>query len=191
MIAGKKGLSYPTDMNRLLPNLVNGHISLVILPRGRNRSLLELAARIAWRIPLRVLDGGNCFNVYVVARELARYTAHVEIALERIQVARAFTCYQVLTLLQDTPADGSPTLVLNMLDTFYDESVSLQERQRLLGDSIQQLKRLGSQSSLGVSARWPKAELAEGAVLLRTLEAAADQVWWMEDEQPAVPLRLF
>jgi hypothetical protein len=121
------GFGYAGGMNTLLPDLITGRLSLVVLPPGTIRMLLELVARLARRRPLRVLDGGNCFNAYIVARELGRHTREVETALERIQVARAFTCYQVLTLLAETPADGVPTLVLQLLDTFHDENVSLVE----------------------------------------------------------------
>ena len=178
-------------MNTLLPDLITGQLSLVILPRGATRLLLDMVVRIARRAPLRVLDGGNCFNAYIVARELARHTQDVEEALNRIQVARAFTCYQVLSLLESTPADGTPTLALHILDTFYDESVALAERERLLALSIQELRRLNQRSSVGVSARWPKVDLPEAEILLQGLEHAADQVWRLEPEQPVAPLRLF
>ena len=178
-------------MNTLLPDLASGQLSLVILPRGATRLLLDLVARIAQGAPLRVLDGGNCFNAYIVARELARHTQDVEEALNRIQVARAFTCYQVLSLLESTPADGTPTLALHILDTFYDESVALAERERLLALIIQELRRLNQRSSVGVSARWPKVDLPEAEILLQGLEHAADQVWRLEPEQPVAPLRLF
>lgn len=178
-------------MDTLLPDLITGRLSLVVLPPGTARILLELVARLARRRPLRVLDGGNCFNAYIVARELGRHTRNVEAALERIQVARAFTCYQVLTLLEETPADGVPTLVLQILDTFHDENVSLVERQRLLTLSLQQLRRLSRNASVGISARWPRAALPETVQLLEALEDAVDHVWRMEAEKPAVALRLF
>ncbi|MEA3440312.1 MAG: hypothetical protein U9R58_08520 [Chloroflexota bacterium] len=178
-------------MDTLLPDLVTGRLSLVIIPAGTTRMLLELVARLAQRRPLRVLDGGNCFNAYIVARELGRYTRDVEAALERIQVARAFTCYQVLTLLEDTPADGVPTLMLQMLDTFHDENVSLAERERLLASSIQELRRLSQRSSVGISTRWPRAAMPDAMKLLGILEDAADHVWRMETEQQPVALRLF
>ena len=178
-------------MDTLLPDPVTGRLSLVVLPPGTARILLELVARLARRRPLRVLDGGNCFNAYIVARELGRHTRDVEAALERIQVARAFTCYQVLTLLEETPADGVPTLVLQILDTFQDENVSLVERRRLLTLSVQQLRRLSCNASVGISARWPRAALPETVQLLEALEDAVDHVWRMETEKPAVALRLF
>jgi hypothetical protein len=185
------GFGYAGGMNTLLPDLITGRLSLVVLPPGTIRMLLELVARLARRRPLRVLDGGNCFNAYIVARELGRHTREVETALERIQVARAFTCYQVLTLLAETPADGVPTLVLQLLDTFHDENVSLVERQRLLALSVQQLRRLSRNSSVGISARWPKAALPESMRLLEALEGGVDHVWRMQADSPAVALRLF
>jgi len=60
-------------------------------------------------------------------------------------VARAFTCYQVETLLTESVADFSPVLVLNLLDTFYDENVKLSERMRLLEVSLAELRRLCDQ----------------------------------------------
>jgi hypothetical protein len=47
---------------------------------------------------VRVLDFGNSFNFHVISRALRRYTVDLHTpTLERIHVARAFTCYQVLS----------------------------------------------------------------------------------------------
>ena len=178
-------------MNTLLPDLISGKLSLILLPRGATRSLLELVARAAQGAPLRVLDGGNCFNAYIIARELARHTSDVEAALRCIQVARAFTCYQVLTLLEETPSDGRPTLVLHILDTFYDESVALVERERLLAQSVLELRRLCRSASVGVSVRWPKVELPEIGALLEILGQAADKTYRLEPELTVQTPRLF
>src|SRR5512143_1050211 len=104
----------------LLSELLTGHITpgkiaLAVVPRRAIQPLLELAARLAQQAPLRVLDGGNCFNAYVVAVALRQQTQDVEAALERIRVSRAFTCYQMVTLLDETPSAETPmaTLVLD------------------------------------------------------------------------------
>src|SRR5512137_642239 len=73
---------------------------LVVGPRSLNTALLTAIARLGEGGPVRVLDGGNRFNAYVVARA-ARGRPEV---LNRITVSRAFTCYQVLSLLESTPA---------------------------------------------------------------------------------------
>ena len=74
----------------------------------------------ALRGPVTVLDGGNRFNAYLVARGARGQTE----LLERITVSRAFTCYQMLTLLETTHPLPRPILILDLLNTYYDESVS-------------------------------------------------------------------
>ncbi|HUF37628.1 MAG TPA: hypothetical protein VMN57_03825, partial [Anaerolineales bacterium] len=75
---------------------------LVAAPRAARTQMLALAARLALAGPLRVLDGGNSFDAFAVARHLRGHTPRVEPALDRIRVQRAFTCYQLLTLLNET-----------------------------------------------------------------------------------------
>ena len=51
--------------------------------------------RLAERGPVRVLDGGNQFNAYLIARQLHGRPD----LLDRISISRMFTCYQVLASL--------------------------------------------------------------------------------------------
>jgi len=138
---------------------------------------------------LRVLDGGNCFNVYGVARALRCYTPQVTEALERIAVARAFTCYQMATLLAETPTSVTPTLVLDLLVTFGDENVKRGERTRLLDECISHLRRLSQAAPVAVSVSLrPDLDNA----MLQRLEEAAGQSWRLEAEAaPVVQPRLF
>lgn len=174
---------------QLLPEPVSGQFVLAVLPPRLSLPVLEMLARLALRGPLRVLDGGNRFNAYTVAQELRRHTMAVEAVLARIRIARAFTCYQVLTLLAETPALPAATLVLDLLATFRDESVPLWERRRLLGDCLEHLRRLAGPAPLLVSATSQGAAGADE--LLALLEAAADQVWHAALPLPPAPLRLF
>ncbi len=180
-----------------LPELSSACLWLICAPGrdaggtapGAIRLLLELTARLALLAEVRVLDGGNCFNVYTVAQNLRRRTPHVEAALRRIRVARAFTCYQVVALLQTTPASPTPTLALDLLATFQDESVPLDERRRLLQMSIAELRRLSRQGQVLVSAHpRPCASIAE---LHQMLEDAAERVWRLEPAPPVAPVHLF
>jgi len=77
---------------------------LLIGPRNLNGTLLEAIAKLGSIGPVRVLDGGNRFAAYKVARAV-RGQAEI---LKRITVARAFNCYQVLSLLEDTPSIPAP-----------------------------------------------------------------------------------
>ena len=107
-------------------------------------------------------------------------------ALARISLARAFTCYQMLTLLSETPAiPQQPTLALDLLATFYDESVRADEALRLLESCLADLRRLSTQAPVVVSARPPRPGRGftygftpESArpELMEALKAAADEV---------------
>lgn len=66
--------------------------------------MLEMSALLALRGPVRVLDNGNSYNALYVARFIRQQTVRLDDALSRIAVARAFTCYQVITLLEETAA---------------------------------------------------------------------------------------
>jgi hypothetical protein len=161
---------------------------LVMGPRTIYPTLLALTARLAEVGPVRVVDGGNRFNAYKVAR-----AAHgrSEI-LNRITVSRAFTCYQVLSLLENTPAIQVPFVVLDLLNTFYDESVQIGERKRLLRACIAHLKRLEQAAGGVVSVQPPTIPSQTAVELLGLLQASAEDTYFI---QPAAlapePMRLF
>jgi hypothetical protein len=159
---------------------LGNQVMLVVAPHAANPLMLELAARLAVEQPLRVLDGGNRFNVYPVAKAVRRRTARLEETLGRITLSRAFTCYQLEALLEESPNTSDPTLVLDMLTTFLDESVPLPECRRLLKQCLPHLRRLAGTAPLVVSAKPTPAIAAERQVLLDMLQAAADQCWVLE-----------
>ncbi len=165
-------------------------LHLVLAPHRTLRQLMTLlAARLALTGKVRLVDAGNCFDGYGLARQLRQQTPRWQEALERVSVARAFTCYQVETLLTESVSDFSPVLVLNLLDTFYDENVKLPERLRLLKVSLGELKRLHRTASVAVSTCPPSPD--QPVELLEMLRRAAGQQWSFEEPQPLEPMRLF
>src|SRR4030042_1021906 len=165
-------------------------LHLVLAPHRAQRQMMTvLTARLALTGQVRLVDAGNCFDGYGLARQLRQQTSYWQKALERVSVARAFTCYQVETLLTESVSDFSPVLVLNLLDTFYDENVKLSERMRLLEVSLAELRRLCRAASVAVSASLPAR--GQPGELLEILAGAAGQVWTFEEPHPAEPLRLF
>jgi hypothetical protein len=173
-MANKSSIIYIGGMSTLSPSIT---VNQLVVVRAANRgalALLDDAAGLALAGPLRVLDGGNCINIYPLARALRRRTAALTEALHNVRLSRAFTCYQMLALLSETPADGVPTLVLDLLGTFYDESVPLYETQRLLRLTILELLRLRSGGPLTVSARPPNQLAANRQPLYETLLSVAE-----------------
>lgn len=153
-------------------------LMVLVAPHAASQSMLALAARLALHTPLRVLDGGNRFNAREVARMLRNLRApDVYQALERIQVARAFTCYQMTALLEDIPFSSHPVLVIDLLDTFYDESAPLAERLRLAERCILRLRRLSDQAPAAMSVRPPPPSRQDPTGLLEIVMNAADSLW--------------
>ena len=133
-------------------------IQLVVAPHAGRDMMLAMASRLAPGHVVRVLDGGNQFNAYTVSREIRRHTAALSQAMNNIRLSRGFTCYQMVVLLADTPTiPERPVLVLDLLATFYDESVPLAESRRLLENAMVHLKRLSRSAPVMVSARPPSA----------------------------------
>ncbi len=180
-------------MNTLSKPLTN-RLWLVV---GANAgAMLELIARLSLKKPgdacsVRVMDGGNQFNAYTVARSIGRQMAQAERgpgydslslgeALRRIHLSRAFTCYQMVTLLEETPLDATPTCLLDLLSNFYDEAIRLEESQRLLGLCLAAIRRLSHQAPVVISLRPAGPRHADRACLVELLRAAADEVWEQE-----------
>ncbi len=162
-------------------------LQLLIAPADFQRQVaLQFIADLAQSGPIRVLDGGNRFDVLSLNRELRRRELPLYTALERVQVARAFTCYQMTTLLEEPAPEGTPALVLNLLSTFQDESASLTERLRLLEICLYCLGRNARHSPVLVILH-PQPD--EEPFLVR-IRDAADRAWVFEPPHPAAQLSL-
>lgn len=153
--------------------VATGELGLVIGPGAERLQMLELSAVLALRGTVRVLDGGNSYNALYVARYIRRHTVQLTETLNRISVARAFTCYQMMTLLQETPISPTPTLVLDLLATFGDESIDLRESVRLLRLAVVQLQRLCRLAPVVVSIRPFPSHQPDRAILTELIMSAA------------------
>ena len=176
-----------------LDGLSGGSLTLVVAPHAGMPLMVETAARLALNGSVRVLDGGNRFNVYPVAQAVRRLTPRLEETLSHMSLSRAFTCYQMLTLLEETAAQPVPTLVLDLLSTFLDENVTMEESQRLLRLGIAHLERLSRAAPVVVSVKPLLALSARRGPLLDLLkEAATDTIQFEAPRpQPVVTLPLW
>jgi hypothetical protein len=179
----------------LLPVPAHARFYLVVAPRAARPLVFDMIARLALRGDLQVLDGGNCFNAYLCSRNLARLVRFLpaessltlESALKRIRVARAFTCYQMQAMLHDTPPASLPTLALDLLSTFYDENVRDEESTRLLRSCVDRLLELSRRAPVVITASPGPPKGSQRAGLLEILQAAAAEIWTVEDSSPVPP----
>lgn len=156
--------------------------------------LVALTALAAQGHKLRVFDGGNRFDGYFVARMARRFTSgdsplDPHAILNRIRLSRAFTCFQLAELIENTPVSSEPLFVLDFLSTFYDESVPLRDTKRLLSITVAHLKRLAVSGPVIVGAREPRALVKERWTLLDQLQVAADNAWLLRAPQTNEPLQ--
>lgn len=147
--------------------------------------LTALTAMAAQGHSLRTFDGGNRFDGYYVARLARRFSrpgpAPIDphAVLDRILLSRAFTCFQLAELIENARPGPDPLFVLDLLTTFYDESVPLRDSERLLLTTITHLKRLAAYGPVIVGAREPRSLVKERWILLDHLQVSADHAWLM------------
>jgi len=153
---------------------------------------MSMLATLALRGHVLVVDGGNRFDGYALARTLRRRTPQVRTALKQILLSRAFTCYQMVAMLAELPADGTPVIILDMLSTFLDENVRLTKRQRLLEESVNLLRRISAGAPVAVWARTRSPDNREDQRLLTPLLEVAHDIWKLQaPEMPVHQLPLF
>jgi len=159
---------------------------LVVGQHALTEKMLALVAALALKQRVTILDCGNRSNMYAVAKTIRPYTSDPAAVMANIRLSRAFTCYQVLAMLEAVAAapPRGPLIVLDLLATFLDEDVELKDSQRLLTRSLACLRRLSQSAPVVVSARPVPLISAARECLLGQLRANADVNW---EEPPALP----
>ncbi len=150
-----------------------GQWQLTLAPSSSNPSILSFIGRLASNKPsVLVLDGGNRFNALEVAQAV---NGNAEI-LEKINVSRAFTCYQLTNLLETTTNTDTTMVLLDFLSTFYDESAPFHERSQLLTICLAHIRRLNRTNGLLVVTHPPALPSPQATSLIKKLENAANEI---------------
>jgi hypothetical protein len=181
-------LPVPANDPATLQVLLQPRLSLFWGASTPTRALLAcLTVLAAEGHNIQVFDGGNRFDGYFIARLARRLSSDPHAVLERIRLSRAFTCFQLAQLIESAPGapphsgqDEDPhsaLFVLDLLNTFYDESVPLRDVERLLISTVTHLKRLAARGPVIVGAREPRVLVKERWTLLDQLQVAADHTW--------------
>ncbi len=181
MFAMSKSLALP------LPNEL-----MVVYGRhaGAGR-LLDLAARLALHGQVYLLDCGNRSNMYHVARALRPLTRDPAAALKNIRLSRAFTCYQVFSLLGKVQlCAGVPVLILDFLSTFLDESVQAEECAFLFEKTLKRVLRVSQFAPVVVSVKPLLSISAERVGLLTQLKERSAHFWEEVPEMAASIVQL-
>jgi hypothetical protein len=167
----------------ILPALAQGRLCLAFIDSSLGHSwLMEPLAILARRSPVRVIDGGNRFDAYRLARSLRWQGINPIPILEQVSISRAFTCHQVASSLAQDFSATAPVILLDFLGTFQDENVPLQERKRLFEACLAQLRRIADITPMLVTAKTGHKAFSE------PLSRAADRV--LRREMHPLPLQV-
>ena len=150
--------------------------------------------------PVHVVDGDNSFRSYLIARYARETSLDPRRALAQVQVARAFTCYQLAEIVErlsrraDT-INCAGIVCLGLLGTFYDEDVAWPEAQRLLQEVLTHLKPLAERWLVLVTVRPPPSKAPNRLGLIHVLMQQADAVRILQpdpryERSVQIPLRL-
>lgn len=166
-------------------------LTLILDTREQRQSLEARIIQLAMRGPVYILDAGNCFNPLRLTRPIRRQTLQIKAVLDNIQVARAFTCFQVISLLEATTNPQGPVFILRLLATYTDEMVPLYERLRLLKQVDGHIARLQRTAPVVVTIR--NTQLPDELLLewISQLQARADEVCFPTLAPPPEPATLF
>lgn len=170
-------LEKAAQVNPVSLNRNDKHPLILVHESGAQRGYVdETIIRAAMSGPVLVMDAGNCFNPLRMVRRIRQQTLQVQQVLEQIQVARAFTCFQVVTLLEQTYDPQGPVFILRPLTTFNDEIAPVYERLRLLRRVDQHIERL--QNTVTVTVMIKGSQLLEDPLMdwLSALQARADKI---------------
>ena len=130
------------------------HVILAVITKQERSKITELIAAMAMRGPLSIVAGSDWMPSYDLTRILRHQTTDVRQVMNRIHVARAFTCYQLLNLLATTGPDPKPLLILDFLHSFYDEDVRPNVRMQKLQQCVACLERLSPSRPIGIFSQY-------------------------------------
>ncbi len=154
----------------------------LIETRGRqSEGITELFAAMAMRGSFYAIAGGEWLPTYALVQSIRRRTTAVKEILGRVRLARPFTCYQVLDLLEAVRPERDPILVLDFLHHFYNVDIQPGVRKRVLEQCCRQLQRLALSRQLLVFVE--QMQTAEYESFFPLVAAIADDIL-QADEVP-------
>lgn len=158
-------------------------LTVLVTPAHSGDLLARLLAELALRGPLTVLDGGNRFPAYRLLQFLRLRLADPASVARQVIIRRAFTCHQLLALLESAPSLPHPTVLLDPLATFYDENVPLPEASHLLDSSLRHLERLRRHAPILITL--PQPPIPDRIIFFERLCSAANSLHTLDLPTPA------
>jgi hypothetical protein len=156
---------------------------LLVETHGRpSAGITELFAQLALRGPFYAIAGGEWLPTYSLVHAVRRRTPAVHQVLDRVRLARPFTCYQLLDLLTDIRPERDPILLLDLLHHFHNSDIQLDVRRRVLDQCCSRLERLSLSRTLLVFVQ--SLDTDEYRSFFPILARAADEILQAAEPDP-------
>ncbi|MCE5296400.1 MAG: hypothetical protein LLG16_04765 [Euryarchaeota archaeon] len=154
-------------------------------------AVAEMHEQVLW------IDGGNSVNPYDLSAICKRHRMNPEEVLHNITVSRAFTAYQMSTLIEDmldpeVRRIGTGLVVISCFpDLFQDADMNWAESLQLMKRAMDRLRQLTNENGLiTVVTNYGMSKMVYRKGLKPLLYDSADRVVRIEGKGPAVKLTL-
>jgi hypothetical protein len=149
-----------------------------------------------------LLDGANRFDPYTVSFFARSISISPETLLKKIRMARAFTCYQMATLMGEklvrlfrrertlSPGQETWVILLGPVTTFLDEDVPEREVRPLFERALKRVEEMTAEKIPFLIFESPVNPRSKRSYLMKRLFKFSDLVWKMEfeDQEPKMIL---
>src|SRR5688572_27295274 len=152
-----------------------GHLQIVETLGKEREKIIELITRLVLRGSFFLIIAGDWFVDHDDLRySVFRYTNAFDEILDRLILARARTCFQLLDLLMKADKENKSVLILDPLHHFYNEDVELPVRDRILAQCSQYIKRISLSNPVAMLV--PKLDTEDHKRFFPVLAAVADEI---------------
>ena len=170
--------------------------TLIVGERPENLTvyLSALAASLGFQV--LVADGANTFDPYVISKFARKEGFAPKVLLKKIAVARAFTCHQLATLIQErldpVISDSASTLVilLGPCTLFFDEDVPGEEAALLFRKILAKVEEMSRRGVFFLMSQSFSRGNKSRSFLLRELVGFADAVLKLRSSAEALQVVL-
>lgn len=154
-------------------------------------SISEMGEEVVW------VDGGNSINPYEIASLCRRFRLDMRETLDSINIARAFTAYQMAALIVDklereVERTRSGTVIVSCFtDLFHDKDMWWSESFQLMKRCLSSIREMTQRHSLAtVITNYGLTKISHRRSLRNLMEESADSILRIENRRRVLELSL-
>ena len=177
------------NVNQLFPGFALGDFAVI----HGSTSVLSLSSLLCVRAQLPTqlgglgsniifVDGGNTFRLYQVARLAQLHKLNPKEALERIYISRAFTAYQMTSLIMEKLKEtiekyaAKVAIISDIAGFFLDKDVPDEEARNVFSQVIAYLQKFAKENKVILIATYPPHQETRRNSFLNTLTCGRTNV---------------